>query len=281
MTNKEKQYWKNLFDKIYTKEEMRSLTENIYYSLKEEQLKTYFGEFYSEIEEEYKQYPMFDYIDEMLQSHDVDKLIARLQKEILPRYNIDNNSIFKETEGELTNFNIKTDSEEITNKLIEDKDFLVYLKYYNYYVTNVDGTLVQIEPKYTDKINSYFYKDCMGYAFHITTNENAERILKSGLRCKPGKEYRKFQPKIFLYASENYKNKIELEKELMRLAFNISHFGTEYTVLKIDLGHISHKINIYRDAAMKNTGICFVLQNIPASAISIYKPTVELTRKHK
>lgn len=276
MTKEEKQYWKNLFDKIYTKEEICSLTENIYYSLKEEQLKTYFGEFYPEIEEEYKQYPMFDYIDEMLQSHDADKLIARLQKEILPKYNIDNDSIFKETKGELTNFNIKTDSEEVANKLIEDKDFLVYLKYYNYYITNIDGTLVQIEPKYTDKINDYVFKKCCGQAYHITAKDNVDRILLRGLECRGENKYRKFQPKVFLYASENYKDKKKLDFELLRVANKIKRFGKDWIVLKINFRRNSNGINIYRDASMTIDGTCYTFENIPPSLISVYKPTTDL-----
>ena len=258
------------------KNKYMSLHQTIVASLNEERLRNLLGPRFEEIKEQFEEDPFRDYVLEMLQSHDTDRLLERLQDDVFSKLSFEV-SIIKQSKGKLVNFNIYVDDSKYFSDILENDKFNELLKYFNYYVSGTERNKIMVEPLRTDIINDYVFNQCGGVAYHVTESKNVNSILKSGLRCKGGSDYRDFPAKIYMFATHNYKNKKALENDLLQLCMSSEHFGTKYEVLKVNLNHL-HFINLYKDAAMKMPGVFYILENISGNRISRYKKTVDLLK---
>ena len=243
-------------------------------SYNEERFMKHFGDYWWMIEEHFKQDPFKDYITEMLQSHDADKLIKMLQERVFNK--IDKNiKVYKENPGKLTNIIIEFSNFVIGDCIEHNKDFKQLLFYFNYYITRRQKLMIQIEPKMTDKIDDFVFRDCCGIVYHITKKKYLEKILVRGLRPMGDDDYRYFPKKIFLFATENFKYPKKRDEELKELANSIQHTGSEYVVLQIKFPY-GHNRDIYADKGMDCKGACYTFDDIPPQLIKVYKDVDKL-----
>lgn len=226
-------------------------------------------------------------IYETLTSHPFDKLIKKLEKELgqyIKRYeydkNVDSKSkrilVYLENDKNILD-KFFTKSSLSTNRLnfTEEAEKLYdILDFFNYYITEIGGNkednevYMILEPLYTKDIYEDIKTNCNGILHHITTKENAEKILNTGLRPKVGKTikeggYRYFPEKIFMIGkTDNYKKEIEKLVNIKKL--------TNYSILEIDLSQ--HKFGLWLDDAV--TGIeypVYTFEAIPKELIKKYE----------
>jgi len=252
----------------------KSLDLRAKYSYYKEKYKDFFGDYYELIEDKFEEDPFKDYILEMLQSHDSDKLIELLQKRIFSK--IDKNiKAEKNIEGNVTNIIINTPNNIIVDLIKANKEFKKLLFYFNYYITSIEDKKIYIEPKFSDKIDYFVRHDCHDRVYHITKKDKLDDILRRGLRCKKGSDYREFPEKIFLFATEKFIYPKERDKELKEFAKSIDHYGEDFVVLAINLSN-QQGINIYKDAGMDCKGACYIFDDIHPDGIKVYKNTLDL-----
>lgn len=240
----------------------------------EKRFMKHFGDYWWMIEEDFKQEPFKDYITEMLQSHDADKLIKFLQERVFTK--IDKNiKVYKETPGKLTNIVIEFSNFVIGDCIEHNKDFKQLLFYFNYYITLREKLIIKLEPKITDKADDFIYNKCCGMVYHITEKEKLESILKRGLRPKEGQNYRYFPEKIFLFATENFKYPKKRDEDLKKFAQSIQHTGSKYVVLLIRFPWNLHR-EIYCDKSLDGNYAYYTFDDIPPQLIKVYKDVDKL-----
>ena len=84
---------------------------------------------------------------------------------------------------------------------------------------------LQAYDKNASRVEDFLYKNCNGVCFYLCEKSMfKESILKTGLRCKnrdndKTSKYRNWPKRIYVYATESYKDKDKLKSELEDLAY--------------------------------------------------------------
>lgn len=204
-----------------------------------------------------------DLINEMLNTYNTSIVIDKLKK-IFPTAKFK-----REGKGEKENFEIEFESTAEKDAAFANRDFNNIINFYNYYVTKMTLTEIKLEPLYSDKLTFDEIKKFNYIFFHVTTSDNAENILKKGLRCKRS-QYRKYPEKAFLCAFtdlHDYKQKL---KEIADRVIDPT-FRKDAVAIKINLRNTKN-IHIYKDYAMDGRDDCFFTYSyIYPSSMSIIK----------
>lgn len=200
----------------------------------------------------------YDSIDEMLQSHDSMKLMAKLRREY-PKY-----------------IDIEIDPDTASggeNEIIRiwgisprDRKFLNIIQFFNYHVTGRDEDgWIYIEPRYTEKISLPLSSHRCVY--HLTPKDNLDSITRRGLRVRSGNPSRNYPERIYFFTCPPDQVRIIAS----RVASAIYPGEDDLVVLKINTN--SHHIDFYRDTAMGGLMdySLFAYENIPAEIIKIMK----------
>lgn len=236
---------------------MESLNEYVRKQFKRKNIINIFGEpLPAEIEEKFQKDFDYDFVTEMLQSHDVNKLIDKLSEQFKD-YEL---NFQREGKSNKEVFSILCNDKIQCNNLMNDEKFKNIISFFNYYITLVDieNCKLFLEPLYSEKMSSLEMSKCNNIFFHITKNsESARRILDSGLRCRSGNVssetgYRYFPSKIFLIAFDDMKG---FRSKLFDIAKKIGA-NEDSVILKIDLNRAKW-INVYKDTAMGGRDDCY------------------------
>lgn len=250
-------------------------------------LKNYFDD-EKEIEfllERYNNGERKDFILENLQTHDWRLLKKSLEKEFnnLVTVNLVNNKASSDKEFIIVD--VQGSKELPASKILNSfknnkaKDII---NFYGYTLSGIKLTYVYLEPEFPNRAEDFLYKNCNGVCFHLCEKSMfKESILKTGLRCKnrdndKTSKYRNWPKRIYVYATESYKDKEKLKSELEDLAYEISDGYLrleDYVVLRIQFPStgLLRQFNFYKDSVMKLNGSMFTYQNIPGNFISIMK----------
>lgn len=193
-------------------------------------------------------------ISEMLNSHSVTKLMSKL-KENFPK---DILSIYKANHDEEVKGTELKDGvciETYDDSFVKTEKFKNIMHYFNYFYTQTnhgrDRQYVLLEPHFSKEVN--VEERNHAWAFHVTTEDELDEILKRGLRPKGSKDREKEGKKVYRYYPERVylilphssdktyvRRKIE---EVIRMKDK-----DDFVVLKIDLHHI--KDSFYEDVTM-------------------------------
>lgn len=210
----------------------------------------------------------FEYINENLKTHDIEKL----KKKLLEFYPNDIKE-FKDYEG---NDNIKSfwivttlNSKKLNIMDLrryqgETENFFNLLNFFNYTYREwrkIDKDICfLIEPIYSENISKYF-NSVHRQAYHFTRKENIDKILKTGLRIREKNSSIRYPKRIYLWAGyEKLEDSKELEDFIQKiLGDNMTLENTG--IIKVDLSNTDYPV--YKDTAMKTKNAVFVYNNIP------------------
>lgn len=218
----------------------------------------YFGKFDKEVCLEK------DYILDNLNTHDAEKLKSK----ILDVANVE----FEDySSGNLKSFSVLCASKEEAISLTENEKFKNLIEFFNYFVSEVIDNRIFVEPVYSEDKSKYVFTDCKGICYHITTQERAEKIMRTGLRIKRS-YYRKFPARIYLYATpklslvndENIKdfaykivNKLKAERE------------GGIAIIRVNLNKCFNDVmRFYKDTSMKENEAVFTYNSIPPECLT-------------
>ena len=124
--------------------------------------------------------------------------------------------------------------------------------------------LEEDEDKYLENVDNFVYKKCKGILWHLTTKENAEKILKNGLEVREDRKLSTHPPRIyFLDFNTSNKNIKEYSKQLFK---DVDE--NQYALLKIDLNKFNEPLRFFRDETTLGCDAYFVRKPIPAKCIS-------------
>ena len=278
---------------------MFSLEEYMMKSKREEDFYACFGGVLTEeLEQRFKDNDCYDFINEMLKSHDASKLISELQK----AYGTDA-KFYKATDDTLSLVCARFSSPlaaskfayDARNKAI-DTPVSKILNFFNYFVTDTRLNVVVLEPEFPEEIDEdYLMNVCHNSFMHITKNENVESILRTGLRPRNDKSdnfvkkyfketgqmysrYREFPKRTYLFAldckKEEYDNKI---KDILEALHIDEKYWKNYTALQVVPNTSRFGVKLYRDMAMPGRDDCyFTNECIRSEWISEYKKLSEL-----
>lgn len=218
----------------------------------------YFGEFDKEVSIEK------DYILDNLNTHDAEKLKSKLLE--ISKVKFEDYS-----SGKIKSFSVLCASKEDAISLIDNEKFKNLIEFFNYFISEVIDNRIFIEPVYSEDRSKYVFNDCKGICYHITTNERAEKIMRTGLRIKRS-YYRKFPSRIYLYATLKlslvndthikdfvYKivNKLKAERE------------GGIAVIRVNLNKCYNDVmRFYKDTSMKEDEAVFTYNSIPAECLT-------------
>lgn len=232
-----------------------------------ELLKESLPEVTKDIDERFMQNPNYDFILENLQTHNVGKLKAVLLK----NYSDMISEVISEDENDKKPvFIFLNDGCDATDLATKNDKFKNILEFYNYFVTQIRGNNIIIaEPRYSERVDQYIYGDCHGIVYHITYQDVADEIMKTGLRCKTGSErkgfYREFPKRIYVVAIEPWSISYSMQEMLKSLAYEVTGDRTGMAALKINLS--KRHIPFYKDTAMQDEISYFTYNNIPPECI--------------
>ena len=231
-----------------------------------ESMRNYFGDdlpnyiIESANNEEYK-----DFILESLTTHDCNLLKNKIVEMFGNKY-------------ELLTLNINNKEQSLTiivdKDITNDEQFNILLQIFGYYITtksNInDKYFITLCPVYAKDVSQMVYKTNHGKLYHFTANENADEILRTGLRCKSSK-YRYFPKRIYLYSSDKPLSKIPNIDKFIKAVTNVfdrKRFGI--SVYKIDLNKISKNnlLYFYTDDYMNEQEAVYTYNNIPPECIT-------------
>lgn len=220
-----------------------------------------------------------DYMLEMLNSHSVEKLVNRINKEKFKgvKYvcrmnntndNTNDNTLDKKEESK-DGVSIWVNNENTGNELSNNKNFKNIIGYFNYYVTqlyydeNQDNWFVMLEPRYSKRLKNIKERN-YGKAYHITTKENWELIKIRGLRSLNNVKYRYYPERIYLILP-NTNNQIEIYKFINNI-INIKG-KSDFVILEVNLRNLNG--NFYEDVTMgtKQEHYIYTYENIPPKYI--------------
>lgn len=221
-------------------------------------LSDYFGVFDEEVSIEK------DYILENLNTHDTEKLKSKILE--IANVEFEDYSL-----GKVKSFSVLCTSKEEAIRLVENEKFKNLVEFFNYFVSEILGNRIFVEPTYSEDKSKYVFNDCKGICYHITTKERAEKIMRTGLRIKRS-YYRMFPSRIYLYATPKlsllndknikdfvYKivNKLEAERE------------GGIAVIRVDLNKCYNGVmRFYKDTSMKDNESVFTYNNIPPECLT-------------
>jgi hypothetical protein len=225
--------------------------------------------FNNEIPEEYleiiKKGQFNDFILENLNTHDVNKLKDKINKEFKDKYEFKFEDYLDNIQSDKKSFlMISKDIQEISN----DNEFNNLIEFYGYYISSVDKehNVIFICPKYSEYANDLVYNKNHGILYHFTTLNKEQSILSKGLEVKEGNSYRKFPQRIYCYSEfKNLKNVKDIKKFIYKVVgeLNIRRYGL--LVLKIDLS--KHNVCFYNDDSMEEKNSVFTYTSIPKELI--------------
>lgn len=231
-------------------------------------LKESLPEVTEEIRERFIQNYKHDFILENLQSHDIDKLKKALAREYGEKIRgVDSFDATGKTIARIV-FDSESDAKDVAEG---DENFKNILEFFNYFVTQINGNHVFVEPRYSERADSYVYGVCHGVVCHVTSREAADEILKSGLRCRNGSKekdpdgvpYRKFPKRIYVCAMDPKTVNRRMRDEILgELARKVSD-ADDMVALRIQVGGIP----FYKDTAMPDRMSYFTYNNIPPQCI--------------
>lgn len=242
-----------------------------------------------EIEEKYKS-GCWDYIGEMLQSHDASKLIDALKKHIgsalvnaetFHDKDVDIVALTFSTPLNANNFYKKCSptKEESDDayymNFTRDNDTKDLLNFFNYFATYKDGNIVYLEPKFTEEMSVEEYDDCNGIFFHLAEKDDLKSIMSNGFRIRNKRtdntSVRYYPKRIYMFApKDNLRNLDEQLKKFADKFIEDKQFRDNKVFVKINMNNFKNK-RIFKDLAMEHNGCYFVYTNIPTHCISIYK----------
>lgn len=210
-----------------------------------------------------------DIIGEMLNSHSVTKLMSKL-RENFPQDILSIYKVSQDEEVEGTELKDGVCIEVDDDSFVKTEKFKNIMHYFNYFYTQTnegkDRKYVLLEPHFSKKVN--VEERNHAWAFHMTTEDEIDNILKHGLKAKGSRHkekkgidpYRYYPERVYLIlphsSDKSYvRNKIE---EVIRMK------GKEdFIVLKIDLHHI--KDSFYEDVTMPSKeDYIYTYQDIPS-----------------
>lgn len=254
---------------------MKSLTDYINESLKHsvdhylslnhlynDMLEFYDNEIPKDIQEKFLNNGWVDYVEESLKTHDINKLINKLNKE------------FKDQIQKFEKLNNQSLVIYLNDDSLEDNEFFNdILKFFNYTLRQSKDNKLLIEPIYSEDVSKYVYDDCNGIIYHFTDKQSAKYILKNGLKIRGvDSKHRKIPKRIYLYAPGYYLNSKNKDKWIDFAKTVIGYMKYRIhglSVLKIDLHKLyDSNISFYKDTSMDEKESIFTLNNIPAICIS-------------
>jgi len=226
---------------------------------------------------------LYSLISENLMSHNVHVVIKKL-KETFPDFidkciitGIKSNKTYDNADKSNFTITVKNIS---ANKLAKVDNFNHLLAFYNYYITEIDGNNLLIEPVYSEDKTNYVQQLCHSVCYHFTTGDKLSSILKNGLRCKEktDNDYRTFPNRIYLlalpeislskfYKTEHGKEVIDFIMHNMLNKDKLKQYGL--CILKVDVKNVNS--GFYDDGATDIDEAVFTYANIPATCIEEYK----------
>lgn len=218
----------------------------------------YFGEFDKEVSLEK------DYILENLNTHDADKLKSKILNLVKVEFE-------DYSSGNIKSFSILCASKEEALRLVENEKFKNLLEFFNYFVSEVIDNRIFVEPTYSEDKSKYVFNDCKGICYHITTQERAEKIMRTGLRMKRS-YYRKFPSRIYLYATP--KLSLFNDKHIKDFTYKIvNKLKAEreggIAIIRVNLNKCYNDVmRFYKDTSMKEDEAVFTYNNIPPECLT-------------
>lgn len=218
----------------------------------------YFDEFDKEVSTEK------DYILDNLNTHDTEKLKSK----ILDMADVE----FEDySSGKLKSFSILCTSKEEVINLVKNEKFKNLIEFFNYFASEVIDNRIFVEPVYSEDKSKYVFNDCNGICYHITTQERAEKIMRTGLRIKRS-YYRNFPSRIYLYAT----SKLSLlnDKHIKDFAYKIvNKIKVEreggLAVIRVNLNKCYNDVmRFYKDTSMKEDEAVFTYSNISPECLT-------------
>lgn len=218
----------------------------------------YFGEFDKEV------YLEKDYILDNLNTHDAEKLKSKILE--IAKVEFDDYS-----SGSIKSFSVLCTSKEDAKSLVENEKFKNLIEFFNYFVLEIQDNRIFIESLYSEDRSKYVFNDCKGICYHITTQERAEKIMRTGLRIKRS-SYRDFPSRIYLYATP--KLSLLKDKNIKDFAYKIvNRLKAEreggIAIIKVNLNKCYNDVmRFYKDASMKEDGAVFTYNSIPQECLT-------------
>lgn len=245
---------------------LRSVDKGVRASRNYDLLAESFPEITDEIRERFMRNPERDFILENLQSHD----FGRLKKVLLQEYSDKIRKIICEDDTDKSIAYIYFNDIFVMDKTVKDDEkFKNILEFYGYFITHTKHNIVIVEPKYTERADSYIYGDCHGIVYHITYKDIAYKIAKTGLRCKAGSDrkgvYREFPKRIYVSAIDPTTVNCPIVNILRDISHMLIDTVSDMAALKINLTKIH--IPFYADKAMMDEISYFTYNNIPPECI--------------
>lgn len=210
-----------------------------------------------------------EWILESLKSHDIERLKSKIESEYheyIEDISIDNK---QDKTGLLL---VKFDNK-YRYKIKGSQKFIDLMNFFNYFQTDTWNGYFVLEPEYPDKCNDECKEKFKNKFIHVTTKEYANKILKTGLRCRESKPgYRKYSSRIQLKCVTSKKDALDFAKDLKEMRINSidpdASLWENTCILGIDLYSLHY--DIYRDHMYDDSEHCyFVKNNIPSKYIKL------------
>lgn len=218
----------------------------------------YFGEFDKEVSLEE------DYILDNLNTHDAEKLKSKISD--ITKVEFEDYS-----SGKIKSFSVLCASRKEAISLTENEKFKNLIEFFNYFVSEIEDNRIFIEPVYSEDRTKYIFNNCKGICYHITTNERAEKIMRTGLRIKRS-YYRKFPSRIYLYAIPKLSLVNDMHiKDFVYKIINKLRAKREggIAIIRVNLNKCYNDVmRFYKDTSMKEDEAVFTYSNIPPECLS-------------
>ena len=152
---------------------------------------------------------------------------------------------------------------------LNDSKFNKLLKKYNVFISNIRNgdhrNYIYVEENDMAEISDIIYNDNNGILYHITTKENADKILKYGL--EPRSESKKtWHPERIYFVNSMSKNNndIHIMKNMLLNYWD----NNKVSILKIDLNKLKDKkIKFFKDPTTLDIDAYFTQEPIPPYCI--------------
>lgn len=226
---------------------------------------TFCGEIPEDFVEKFKLNPYRDFILENLNTHDSGMLIEKIRK--LFGFNVEDCSDIRDSEKRYIKLFIS--SETMSPKEVDDffdtERFKNFANFFGYFISShydmTGGAIIYMEPIYADDANDKVYGESDGCSYgriyHVTTKENAEKILNSGFRISSPEDKRK-EDSVYRY----------YPKRVYFLAIPPKNIKIE------ERPEIVNAVNLYFSEKQKNKGYCILQADVRGLGIDFYKDSV-------
>lgn len=205
-----------------------------------------------------------DYILDNLNTHDAEKLKSKISD--ITKVEFEDYSF-----GKIKSFSILCTSKEEAISLVENEKFKNLIEFFNYFVSEIEDNRIFIEPVYSEDRSKYVFKDCKGICYHVTTNERAEKIMRTGLRIKRS-YYRKFPSRIYLYATPKLSLVNDMHiKDFAYKIINKLRAKREggIAIIRVNLNKCYNDVmRFYKDTSMKEDEAVFTYNTIPVECLT-------------